>query len=216
MPRKPLEVIRGLASFLVLWTGAIMAIRLQLVFPRSVLVWLSQSPDPQRAVVAFGALVSSGILALVRLGIELPPIKPLVASEKVRTYLSGLPLWVMGGIFALATISLLVVFPACQAPVTILFSVEGRPDNLYPGGLLIASPGETVAITVHPIQADAIPSCRWQYVGQAFETMSSGYGCEIKVKVAERPGNGLLTLQVSQDFCEQSAVFSLGIQVVSP
>ena len=100
MPRKPLEIIRGLALFIVLWVAASAAVRLQLLFPRSVVVWLSQSPNPQQAVSAFGAFISSGVLGLLRLGIEIPSFKPLVASEKVRTYITGLPFWVISVVFA--------------------------------------------------------------------------------------------------------------------
>src|SRR5512144_270920 len=93
--RKPLEVFRGLGMLLVLWAAALIAVRLQLVFPHSVVIWLSESPNPQRALVAFSALVSSGALALLRLGIEVPKIKPFMSSESVRAYLAGIPLWVL-------------------------------------------------------------------------------------------------------------------------
>ena len=41
MPRRPLEIIRGLALFVLLWVAALAAVRVQLLFPRSVLIWLS-------------------------------------------------------------------------------------------------------------------------------------------------------------------------------
>ena len=44
--REPFEIIRGLALLLVLWAAVLMAVRLQLLFPRSVVVWLSQSSNP--------------------------------------------------------------------------------------------------------------------------------------------------------------------------
>jgi hypothetical protein len=214
--RKPLEIFRGLAMLLVLWAAVLIAVRLQLVFPRSVVVWLSESPNPQQALVAFSALVSSGVLALLRLGIEVPRIKPLLASETVRAYITGIPFWVLGSIFAVAIGALVLVFPACQSPAFVIFRVEGRPETYRPNGILVASPGEFLAITAEPFEEDDILSCRWQYVGEAFETVGSNSGCELNLKLSRQPGNGLLTLQASQDFCNQSSVFSLGIQIESP
>jgi len=214
--RKPLEVFRGLGLLLVLWAAALIAVRLQLVFPRSVVIWLSESPNPQQALVAFSALVSSGVLALLRLGIEVPRIKPLMASETVRAYITGIPLWVLGSIFAVAIGALFLVFPSCQSPASVLFRVAGRPDTYRPNGTLVATPGEFLAITAEPIQEDSILSCRWQYIGEAFETIGANSGCEINLKLSGQPGNGLLTLQASQDFCNQSSVFSLDVQIIDP
>lgn len=213
--RKPLEFFRGLGMLLVLWAAVLIAVRLQLMFPRSVVVWLSQSPNPQQALVAFSVLVSSGVLGLLRLGIEVPPIKPF-ASEAVRAYIAGIPLWVLGSIFALAISALFLVFPACQSPAFVVFRAQGRPDTYRPNGVLTAAPGEFLAITAEPIQKDGILSCRWQYIGEVFETIGANSGCEINLKLSRQPGNGLLTLQASQDFCNQSSVFSLNVQIVSP
>jgi hypothetical protein len=212
--RKPLEIFRGLGLLLVLWAAALIAVRLQLVFPRSVVKWLSESPNPQQALVAFSALVSSGVLALLRLGIEVPKVKPLMASEAVRAYITGIPLWVLGAIFAVAIGALFLVFPPCQSPAYIIFRVEGRPDTYRPGGTLLAEPAESLAITAEPMQEDTILSCKWQYIGGAFETIGSNSGCQINLKLASQPGDGLLTLQASQDFCNQSSVFSLDVQTI--
>ena len=214
--RKPLEVVRGLGMLLVLWAGTLMAVRLQLVFPRSVIVWLSESPNPQQALVAFGALVSSGVLVLLRLGIEVPKVKPLMASEAVRAYLAGIPLWVLGSIFAVSIGALFLVFPPCQPPAFVTFRVEGRQETYQPNGTLVAKPDEFLAITAEPVQKDAILSCKWQYIGEAFEIIGSNSGCEINLKLSGQPGNGLLTLQASQDFCNQSSVFSFFFKIVSP
>ncbi len=214
--RKPLEVLRGLGLLVVLWAAALIAVRLQLVFPRSVVEWLSKSPNPQQALVAFSALVSSGVLALLRLGIEVPRVKPLMASEAVRAYITGIPLWTLAFIFAIAIAGLFLVFPPCQSPTYVIFRAEGRPDAYRPGGKLLAAPGESLAISAESIQKDAILSCRWQYIGETFETIGTNSGCEINLKLSGQPGNGLLTLQASQNFCNQSSVFSLDVEIVSP
>jgi hypothetical protein len=216
MKREPFVILRGLGLFLALWAAAVMAVRLQLLFPRSVIVWLSQSPNPQQALIAFGALFGSGALAVLRLGIEAPGIKVLVTSEIVRTYIAGVPLWVLGTIFAVSVGALWLVFPACQPPAFVAFRVEGRAEAFHPNDTLIAEPGEFLAITAEAIQKDSILSCKWQYIGEAFETIGTSAGCEINLKLSGKPGDGLLTLQASQNFCNQSSVFSLGIQAANP
>lgn len=214
--REPFEIFRGLGMFLVLWAAALMAVRLQLIFPRSVVLWLSQSPNPQQALVAFCALVSSGILGLLRLGIEVPSIKMWITSETARTYITGFPFWALITIFAISVGALLLVFPACQPPAFVNFYVQGKSDLLRPNDVLVATPGEFVAITARPVQENTILSCNWQYIGDAFETIGASNGCEINLKLSGQPGNGLLTLQASQDFCNQSSIFSLGVEIKSP
>ncbi|MFZ5880553.1 MAG: hypothetical protein ACOY0R_14390 [Chloroflexota bacterium] len=213
MSRKPLEIIRGLALFIVLWVAALAAVRLQLVFPRTVLVWLSQSPNPQQAVLAFGAFIGSGVLILLRLGIEIPQIKPLVGSEKVRVYITGLPLWAISVVLAVSAGGLLLVFPACSPPTSIEFFVQGRGEPLQPGDTLLVSAGETLTLSAQSTLDEAILSCRWQYSGDAFEMLGSTNGCETSVKMARAEGSGFLTLQAAQNFCNQSAAFSLIIQI---
>jgi len=216
MKREPFEILRGLGLFLALWAAAVMAVRLQLVFPRSLIVWLSQSPNPQQALVAFGALFSSGALALLRLGIELPSMKMLVTSETVRTYLTGVPLWLLGSILAVSVGALVLVFPAYQSPAFVTFRVEGRQETFYPNDTLTAMPNEYIAVTATSAESGSILSCKWQYIGSTFETIGASDGCNINLKLSGEPGNGLLTLQASQNFCNQSSVFSLGIQVIKP
>jgi hypothetical protein len=71
-----------------------------MLFPRQVLLWLSQSPNPQQAVVSFSELVGSAALGLVRLGIEIPQLKLFFSVERIRKYFTGLPFWTIGFIFA--------------------------------------------------------------------------------------------------------------------
>jgi hypothetical protein len=139
-----------------------------------------------------------------------------MASEAVRSYITGIPLWVLGSICALAIGALVLVFPPCHSPAFVVFRVQGRSDTYRPGGALLAQPYETLAITAESTEEDAILSCKWQYIGEAFETIGSNSGCEINLKLSGQPGNGVLTLQASQDFCNQSSVFSLDVQTVSP
>jgi hypothetical protein len=155
-------------------------------------------------------------LGLLRLGIEVPPLKSLIASDTARVYIAGVPLWVLGCIFALAIGSLLLVFPACQPPSSVIFRVGGGQDTYRPNDTLVATPGKFMAITAEPIEHDAILSCKWQYIGETFETIGASRGCEINLQLSGKPGQGVLTLLASQDFCNQSSVFSLDIQIIEP
>lgn len=212
MTRKPFELIRGLALFLLLIVITIAAVRLKLLIPRSILIWLSQSPNPQQAVVAFGAFVSSCLLLLIRLGVELPPAKPLVGSDKIRLYVAGLPLWFIITAIAISAGGLLLVFPACQAPASVEFSVEGQQQTYQPGDVFTAAPGQTLIVTARPSQADAILSCTWQYSGDVFKSFGSNTGCETNVELTNKPSSGFLTMKATQDFCNQSSIFSMQIQ----
>jgi hypothetical protein len=214
MSRKLIEFVSGLTVFLVLWAGAFGSIRFHLLFPHQVLIWLSQSPNPQQAVVSFSALVGSSALGLVRLGIEIPQLKLFFSVERIRKYFTGLPFWTIGIIFAFSLTGLLVVFPSCQPPASVLFNIG--ENTLRPTDTLIVHPGDTVSISVQPMQKDVILSCQWQYAGDAFEMLGTSNGCDIIVQFSRHPGDGYLTLQASQDFCGQSTVFPLRVQVETP
>ena len=213
MTRKPFEIIRGLALFLLLIVITIAAVRLKLLIPHSILVWLSQSPNPQQAVVAFGAFVSSCLLLLIRLGVEFPSAKPLVGSDKIRVYVAGLPLWFIITAIAFSAGGLLLVFPTCQAPTSVEFAVEGKQEAFQPGDILIATPGQTLIVAAQPSQADAILSCAWQYSGDVFKSFGSNTGCQTNVKLTNKPSEGFLTLKATQDFCNQSSIFSIQVQI---
>ena len=214
MTRKPLEFVSGLAIFFVLWVAVMSAVRFHLLIPRPLLIWLSQSPNPQQAVLSFGALSAIIIVGLLRLGVEIPLLKPLISSERVKMYLAGLPFWAIGTIFAVSLAGLLVVFPSCQPPASVVFDVGGT--TLHPADVLLVKPSDSVTISVKPLQDDVILSCAWQYAGNAFDTLGANNGCEIKLDFANHPGDGFLTLLASQDFCSQSSVFSLRVQVKAP
>jgi hypothetical protein len=213
--QRPPKFVIGLIIFAVLWILAVTAVRFQLV-PRSVLDWLSQSPNPQQAIWAFGALVASVIVGLIRLGFQLPGLKSKIEDpdNRVSQYLTGLPLWFILILLAISLILLLAVFPSCQAPPTVYFQVQGREEPLRPSDTLSASPGETLTIIAQPIEEDDILSCTWQYAGDAFTTIGESNGCEISIEVAGQPGDGFVTLQASQNFCSQKSLFTLLVQVI--
>jgi len=131
MSRKPLEFISGLAVFAVLTVIFYTMIRLQLV-PRSVLAWLVQSRNPPVAIIFFSALLSSLIVLAMRIGVAFPWLDKIIVSERLRTYLTGLPLWAIFILGVISAIGLYRVFPACRPPESVTFSVAGRPNPLLP------------------------------------------------------------------------------------
>lgn len=213
--QRPPKFIIGLIIFCVLWILLVAAVHFQ-IMPRSVLEWLIQSPNPQQAMWAFGALVASVIIGLIRLGFQLPFLKSKIEdpNDRLSQYLAGLPLWSIGIIFVVSLVMLLAVFPSCQAPPSVIFQVHGREEPLGPADTLVVSPGETLTIMARPIDEADLLSCTWQYAGNAFTTIGERQGCEISLQVANQAGTGFITLQVSQGFCNQRSFFTLQIQVV--
>jgi hypothetical protein len=216
--RRPgaIAFVSGLAIFLVLWIIVVLLVKFQLAIPHKVLTWLSQSPDPQRAVLSFGALVASLLMAIVRLGIKLPLLKPVMEADNISKYLAGLPLWAILIILVASVAGLLLVVPSCQPPASVTFTVQGQDELLHPSDVLTVAPGETATILAAPIQEGTILSCNWQYVGNAFQTIGASHGCEINIEFTDQAADGYLTLQASQDFCSQSSVFSLQVLVSAP
>lgn len=214
--QRPPKFVIGFIIYCVLWAILVAMIRFQIVFPRGVLEWLSQSPNPQRAMWAAGALLASFLVGLIRLGFQIPFLKSKIEdpNDRIAEYLAGMPLWFIGILFFVSLAMLLFIFPSCQAPSTILFEVQGREQPLRPADTLIASPGETLVIIARPINEKDILSCTWQYAGDAFTTIGERNGCEISLEVAPRPGSGFVTLQVLQNFCPQRSLFTLQVQVV--
>lgn len=214
MNRRIPDVLSGLALFILLAVVVIVGARFKVLIPRSMLISLSQSPEPQKAIVAFGALISSILLILARFGIDIPVFKPVFSSEKLRQYISGLPLWVLLTTLALSIVGLVLVYPYCQAPGSVQFKIAGQDSVTFrPGDIFPAKPNDILVVSaVSSKDDDALLSCNWQYTGNAFKTLGSNTGCEINVELSSEPGDGFLTLQASQDFCPQSSLFSLQIK----
>ena len=215
MARKPATFIRGLAVFIVLWVLILGVVQIRLGIPDVVIAWLSRSPDPMLALVAFSALLSSIIVGAVRLGIEFGPFKSIVSSEQLRRYLTGLPLWSIAIVFAVS-LAFLMLVPTCQPPISVLFEVNGQ-ETLSPSQTLVAHPGGAAVLKLKSSTENEYFFCQWQYAGSAFNSMGASTGaCEINVQFASQPGEGFLTVLVRQNLCTQSAVFPLSVKVTNP
>ncbi len=210
MSRKPFEFISGLAVFIVLTLLIAWTIILRLPgVPVQFINWLGQSRNPQNALFYFSLTLSATALVLLRFGIEIPKIKLITSSEKLQPYLSGLPLWALSLLWAGSIIGFWTVFPSCQPPVTIQFEVTGRDGIFQPSDVITVLPGDAITVTARSVNKDATLSCSWEYAGSVFETLGSQRGCQVSARFGEQPGNGFMTVSVSENFCSQSSIFSL-------
>ena len=217
MSRKPLEFISGLAVYIVLTLLIAFAVILRLsVVPVQFINWLGQSHNPQNALAYFSMACSATILVFLRFGIEIPRIKMVTSSEKLQPYLSGLPLWSLGLLWAGSLIAFWNVFPSCQPPVTIQFEISGREGFFQPSDRVPISPGEVVTVTAHSVNTDTTLSCSWEYAGGIFETIGAQRGCQVSAKFNQQTGSGFMTVSVSENFCSQTSIFSLQPVIGTP
>lgn len=216
MSRKPLELISGMAVYVVLSLLIAWSVKLHLLFvPAQVAVWLGRSHAPQSALTYFSLASSAVVLALLHLGIELPKAK-ISVPENMRPYLSGLPMWALGILLAISMFGFWTVYPACQPPITIDFEVSGRDNKFRPSDLIRVLPGEAITVTAHSVNEGAALHCKWEYAGSIFQTLGAQYDCQVSTKFNEQPGSGFITVSVSEDFCSQSSIFSLRTVIDAP
>lgn len=210
------DVLIGLAVFFIIAVVVIWLAYIGLFIPPQIINWLNNSSEPQQAVIAFGTLTSAVLLILVRGGIAIPLFHNYIPNtDQTRRYVAGLPLWVMGGLVALSLVWMLRVFPSCQPPTSVIFQIAERAE-LRPMETLTVQPSETVNIIAKSLEEGVRLHCQWQYAGNAFQMLGIHEGCDIKVQFASKPGEGMLTLQASHNFCSQSYVFSLPVKVDQP
>lgn len=215
-PRTLTDILIGLAVFGVIAVVVIWLAYIGLVIPPQIIDWLQTSPNPQQAVVALGTLTSAVILILLRGGVSVPFLQKYVPdTDQFRRYVAGLPLWVIGILIAGSLLGLLAVFPACQPPSSVLFETD--KGTLHGGETLSVKIGEKVSITAKSIEEGVRLHCQWQFAGNAFQMLGTRKGsCNIPVEFSPRPGEGLLTLLASNNFCTQSTIFSLFVKVTQP
>ncbi len=212
MKRTPQRYLSGLAVFIVLWVLIIGAVQIQLGVPTEIIAWLSRSPNPLQALIAFSALVSSIVVGSIRMGVEFGPFKWIMSSDRLRSYLIGLPLWFIAIVFAVS-LAFLMLVPTCQPPATVLFKVNGT-ETFSPSQTLVVQPGESASIQLTATQSGGYLFCQWQSAGKAFPTSINTNGsCDISLQFADQPGDGFLTVLVRQNLCTQSAIFPLKVEV---
>ena len=217
MNRNPLELISGLAAYIVLSLLIAWSVILRMAYvPAALIDWLSRSNNPQGALVWFSLLTGATLLALLRLGIEVPYFKALTNSENVRRYLTGLPLYTLALIWGASLIGFWFVFPSCQPPATLLFNVTGIDRVLQPSDSITVAPKEAITVIAQSASKNSTLSCAWEYAGPIFETPGAQQGCQISARFADQLGSGFLTVVVAENFCAQTSIFSLQISVEQP
>lgn len=214
MRRTLKDIIVGFIAFTVLAILISWLTGIGWLIPQQVINWLKNSPNPQVALYSFGALSSAMILGLLRLGLVFPQFKNFVPEDAMR-YVAGLPLWLVLVFVIASSLALATAFPSCQTPGSVLFEIPGR-EPMHPSETLTPRPGETLLVKAQPIEKDVRLHCKWQYTGNAFQTLGGLEGCDIEITFSPRPGNGVLTLMASYDFCNQSNLFSIPVSVQEP
>jgi len=216
MQRSFKDIFIGLSVFGIVAVVVIWLAYIGLLIPPQILDWLQTSPDPQQAVIAFGTLTSAVLLVLLRGGIALPLLQRyLPDTDQTRKYVAGLPLWVMGLLIAFSLVALLRVFPACEPPTSVIFESPEK-GVLRPQETLAVRPGDVINVAARSVDEGVRLHCQWQYGGSAFPMLGTRQGCSIKVEFSSKAGDGYLTLLASNNFCTQSSVFSLPINVEQP
>lgn len=214
MQRTIKDLVVGFIAFIMLAMCFIWLTSIGLLIPEQIIAWLKNSPNPQLALYSFGALASSTMLGLLRLGLVVPKLKTFVPDEAMR-YVAGLPLWLIFLFIILSSGALFMVFPACQTPGSVTFDVSGR-EIMHPSESLVVRPGETLFIKAQPIEQNVRLHCKWQYAGNAFQTLGGLEGCNVEMTFSQKPGDGYLTLLASYDFCNQGNLFSIPVKVQEP
>ncbi len=216
MQRSLKDILIGLTVFGIFAVVVIWLAYIELLIPPQIIDWLHNSPNPQQAVIAMGTLTSAVILVLLRGGVAIPFLQKYTPdTEQFHRYVSGLPLWVLGVLIATSLMGLLMVFPACQPPSSVLFETE--KGTLHNKELLVVRPGEKISVRAKSIEKGVRLHCQWQYAGNAFQMLGTRKGsCEIPIEFSSKPGEGFLTLLASNNFCTQSTVFSLPVRVEQP
>ncbi len=175
--------------------------------------WLSQSSDPQRALIAFSFLVSTIFLFLVRLGFQVPILNRWISSELVGQYIAGLHFWMLIPLLLINILIFWRYFPSCVPPTSVQFYVGGTDKVYEPLSLLEVKAGESLTLVAKTADENKTLSCYWEYSGSAFGGLKSqASGCQISLRFLSQ-GEGIITVSTKQDFCPQVSLFSIRVLV---
>ncbi len=213
------DLARGLGMYLLAWAVIVMAMFFQAIperlkpivdlingsiYPR--LAMLVVSLGLTSAVFAAGRLVDITSVRFLNVGLD-----KILSNPKLRAYFRALPL---GFHFAVVGVVVLLSFfllPYCQAPGAVKFSINDV--SYFTGDTVTISSGQSITIIAAPVEEGKTITCEWQQAGNAFDSINVSRGCNVTLSTASHPGQGVLTLVASQQFCSQKAFFPLIIQV---
>lgn len=214
MWKKVAQIARGFGFFLIIAFGIGFFIYLRIGGLEALAKWLSQSSNPRMALITFSVFMTSVILVLIRLGFEVAPLNRWVSSEKVRSYVAGLPAWFLFAIIAIAVLVFWRYSPSCLPPSSVQFEVAGSGKTYPPLSTIEVKPGEALTLIAKTPDNNPTLGCYWEYSGSAFggiKTQPSG--CQISLKFRPEGGEGVITVATTQNFCTQKSLFSIKIYV---
>ena len=212
MSRKPSDIFAGLAIYLLVAVVAGISIAMG-AFPGKFDEWLSRSSNPRQALIFFSLMVSSIVLALMRGGIEINLLN-MAKGENFKRYVTGLPLSVLLFGLAVSVLGFWNYSPQCKSPESVEFHIIGDPKVYLPLDILEVSPNQSVSITAKsPNDKDLLSCISWEFAGPAFQSQGTKNGCEATTTFSDQPGSSYITLLVSQNFCNEAALFSLEVKL---
>ncbi len=215
MIEKIQRFFRGI-GFLFLIASLIVSLTyLQLGWPFDVLAkWLSQSRDPLLALIVFSILLATASLFLIRLGFEVFPLSRWIHSDKARDYIAGLPIWFLIPILFFGALIFWQYSPTCVPPTGVQFEIAGTGKIYPPLSVLDVRAGEALTLIAKTPDENETLNCSWEYAGSAFGGIKSQpSGCQISLKFSPEGGEGVITVAAKQNFCRQTSLFSLQVQV---
>ncbi len=152
------------------------------------------------------------ILGLTSIGFLGGRLDKLVANPKLRSYVRALPIGFHLGVVGVVLVVELFLLPFCQPPGAMVFTVNDR-ETYTPSSTVFVPAGETLTITAKPVEENTPIRCEWQQAGDAFDSINVTTGCSVTLSVANRNGQGVLTLVSSRWACPQKSFFPIIIQV---
>lgn len=212
MKRNLVDFISGIAIYFLLAVliGVSVAMR---ALPGQFDEWLGGSNNPQQALIYFSLLISSLVLILTRVGIEVNLFN-MAKGENFRRYASGLPLWFLMISVAGSLLQFYRYFPTCKAPEAVVFEEVGSSKTYQPSDVIVIAAGKSLAIGARSADEENLLSCiSWELTGSAFQTLGQKNGCQVNITFSNQPGSGYITLLASQNFCNQASLFSIEVKV---
>jgi hypothetical protein len=212
---KPIDFISGLAIYLLVSVLAGVSIAMR-IFPGRFDEWLSESSNPQQALIYFSVIIGGIILIFTRIGVEVNFLN-MAKGENFKRYAAGLPLWFLFISIAISLYQFWRFYPPCKAPEAVVFQVIGSSKEYLPFDVMDMSPNESLTIRAKSPDDNTLLSCvSWEFVGPAFQNLGSKNGCQANITFSVQPGTSYITLFASQNFCSQASLFSLEVRIKEP
>ena len=202
----------GFVIYLVLGWICRWLITLQLLIPRNIISWLSESKSPTMALWLF----SYGITALVLIGIHTGVKFPLIQRNKhwLWDYILGLSLGKLIFFSVCCFIGLVLLQPQCGSPaIAVRMLSSDEQTVLSSENKVKVQPNSNFILEAKSIDGSII-ICKWTYVGEMINGISPQSSCTTNVSLSNQTGEAMITLSASPSFCSTTSTYP--IQLISP